>query len=69
MIGGGLATGLLLSVISARVLKAFLFGVGPSDPTTMIVVACALSAVALAACYVPARRATLVDPLIVLKSE
>jgi putative ABC transport system permease protein len=69
MIGWGLAAGLLLSVISTRVLKTFLFGVGPTDPTTMIVVAGVLSAVALAACYVPARRATMVDPLIVLKSE
>ena len=69
MIGWGLAAGLLLSVISARVLKTFLFGVESSDPTTMIVVAGVLTAVALTACYVPARRATMVDPLIVLKSE
>ena len=69
MIGWGLAAGLLISVISTRLLKTFLFGVGPTDPTTMIVVVGVLSGVALAACYVPARRATMVDPLIVLKSE
>jgi putative ABC transport system permease protein len=69
LIGWGLAVGVLVSFISTRLLKTFLFGVGPTDPTTMIVVAGVLSAVALVACYVPARRATLVDPLIVLKSE
>jgi putative ABC transport system permease protein len=68
-IGWGLWTGLLLSFVSTRLLKTFLFGVGPVDPKTMIAVAGVLSAVALAACYVPARRATRVDPLIVLKSE
>jgi putative ABC transport system permease protein len=69
MIGWGLAAGLSLSLLSTRLLKSFLFGVGSVDPATMIVVAGVLSAVALAACYVPARRATMVDPLIVLKSE
>jgi putative ABC transport system permease protein len=68
-IGWGLGTGLLLSFVSTRLLKTFLFGVGPVDPKTMIAVAGVLSAVALAACYVPARRATRVDPLILLKSE
>ena len=69
LIGWGLAIGVLVSFISTRLLKTFLFGVGPTDPTTMIVVAGVLSGVALAACYVPARRATMIDPLIVLKSE
>ncbi len=69
LIGWGLAAGLCLSFLSTRLLKTFLFGVGPVDPTTMIGVAGVLSGVALAACYVPARRATMVDPLIVLKSE
>ncbi|HEV3063523.1 MAG TPA: ABC transporter permease [Vicinamibacterales bacterium] len=69
MIGWGLGAGLVISVVTTRLLKTFLFGVGPSDPATMIVVAGALSCVALAACYVPAHRATAVDPLIVLKSE
>jgi putative ABC transport system permease protein len=69
MIGWGLGAGLVLSLIGTRLLKAFLFGIGPSDAKTMIVVGSVLSGVALVACYVPARRATMVDPLIVLKSE
>jgi hypothetical protein len=69
MIGWGLGAGLVISLVVTRLLKTFLFGVGPSDPRTMIVVAGVLSGVALAACYVPARRATGVDPIIVLKAE
>jgi putative ABC transport system permease protein len=69
MIGWGLGAGLVISLVTARLLKAFLFGVGRCDPTTMIAVAGALSGVALAACHVPAHRATAVDPPIVLKSE
>jgi predicted permease len=69
MVGWGLVAGLAISLVVTRLLKTFLFGVGSFDPKTMIVVAGALSAVALTACYLPARRATVVDPLIVLKSE
>jgi putative ABC transport system permease protein len=69
MIGWGLGAGLVISLVATRLLKTFLFGVGPSDPTTIAVVAGGLTSVAMAACYVPARRATVVDPLIVLKSE
>ena len=69
MIGCGLSAGFLLSLVATRLLKTFLFGVGPTDPKTMMVVAGALTIVVLIACYVPARRATAVDPLVVLKSD
>jgi predicted permease len=69
MIAWGLGVGFVITLGESRLLKAFLFGVGPSDPKTMVFVAAVLSAVALIACYLPARRATMVDPLIVLKSE
>jgi putative ABC transport system permease protein len=69
MIGCGLAAGLAISVITTRLLKSFLFGVGSSDPWTMIAVAVLLSGVAFVACLVPAYRAAAVDPLVVLKSN
>jgi putative ABC transport system permease protein len=69
MIVCGLAAGVAISAMTTRLLASFLFGVGSSDPLTMLAVALLLGAVALLACLVPARRATAIDPLIVLKSE
>lgn len=60
-IGAGLALGL------ARLITTFLFGVKPSDPTTYLAVAVGLTAVALLACYIPARRAARVDPMVALR--
>jgi putative ABC transport system permease protein len=69
MTGWGLAVGLGGGLIVSRLLTSFLFGVGPSDPTTIAAVAGMMVAVALTACYIPARRAAKVDPLIALRSE
>jgi len=52
-----------------RLMRGLLFGVTPNDATTFVVVACVLAVVALLACYIPARRATKVDPLIALRYE
>jgi putative ABC transport system permease protein len=49
------------------VMESLLFGTGPFDPLTFAVVAAALALVALAACYVPARRATRMDPAAALR--
>ena len=57
-VAGGLAAGLL----GARSLSALLYGVPPSDPIALVVAAILLSSTAMAACYVPARRASRVDP-------
>ena len=65
----GVALGLLGSFALTRLMKSLLFDVTRTDPLTFSLVPLLLAVVSLAACYIPARRATKVDPLIALRSE
>jgi putative ABC transport system permease protein len=69
LVAGGLALGLLVTVPLTRVSSSLLFGVSAHDPLTLAMVAAILLVTALAACYVPARRATRIDPLVALREE
>ena len=65
----GLAAGLVASFWLTRFIATFLFGVTPHDAATTVSVAAMLLAISLVACYLPARRATQVDPVVALRYE
>ena len=74
MMGGrlvliGAVTGVAASVASTRLLRSQLFGVQPTDPLSYAAVAGLLGVVTLVACYIPARRAAGVDPMVALRQE
>ena len=65
----GVAAGVVAALLLTRLLGSMLFRVAAFDPTTFVVVSAAVVGVALLACYVPARRASSVDPLVSLRAE
>jgi putative ABC transport system permease protein len=65
----GTGLGIVASLIVSRVLTAQLYGIGATDPLTFAAVTCALLGIAALACYIPARQAVKIDPMIALRSE
>jgi putative ABC transport system permease protein len=69
LIGPGIVIGLVLALATARLLDSLLFEVSAVDPLTYVAVALVLTVVALAATYLPALRATRLDPLTSIRNE
>jgi putative ABC transport system permease protein len=69
MAGLGTVIGVTAALLLTRLMSSLLFGISPADPMTFLAIPLLLIAVAFVACYVPARRATRVDPLQALRSE
>jgi ABC-type antimicrobial peptide transport system permease subunit len=69
VVGCGVGAGLIAALLLSRTLATMLFGVTPTDPLTYTAVAAVLAVVAFVASYLPAYRATRVDPIVALRAE
>ena len=69
MVAAGLAAGVVLARALSILLAGMLYGVSPNDLATFAAVPIVIGAVSAAACYLPALRATRIDPLVALRSE
>jgi ABC-type antimicrobial peptide transport system permease subunit len=69
LLAAGLAVGLVAALLAARTAKALLFGLQPGDPTTLILAALGLGAIAMLASWLPAMRASRLEPTEALREE
>jgi len=69
MLAGGLVLGLLLALGTGKLVSGLLYEVGALDPVAFTVAPLVLAAAALLACYLPARRATKINPITALRTE
>jgi ABC-type antimicrobial peptide transport system permease subunit len=69
LVGVGVAVGIPLSLTGSHVLRSFLFGLKGTDPVSLLTVIAVLGIVAVVAGFIPARRATKVDPIVALRYE
>ena len=69
LVAAGVGTGLAGSLVLARSIRSLLFEIGPGDAMTLSAVALLLGGIALVACYIPARRATRIDPMLALRCD
>jgi putative ABC transport system permease protein len=69
LVAAGIAIGAVVALSSMRIMQSMLFEVTPSDPLTFALVLTSLAAIALLACYLPARRAARVDPMVALRHD
>jgi ABC-type antimicrobial peptide transport system permease subunit len=69
LLAGGIATGLVLTLLAQRVLRSLLFDISPTDVVTLGATIVTLTAVSAVATYIPARRASRIDPLQAIRTE
>jgi putative ABC transport system permease protein len=69
LVGAGLAIGVVVAFMSTRLMRSLLYGVEPGDPLTVAAICVVIGAVALVASWIPARRASRVDPLVAIRYD
>jgi putative ABC transport system permease protein len=69
LVTAGMALGMVAAIALTQIIRSFLWGITPTDPATFVIVSAALTVLAFCACYIPARRAMKIDPIVALRIE